>query len=595
MTETAHAPDEVPKRKAVDRAPDGRLSLVRWAPAILFLTNLFLVYAFFLPNLRDINLWDEAAIVSSGRALLQGQIPSYASSPLASIFYALVTLPFWSSPFWLVQSTSLGRLILFSLLWLGTYLVARQLGRYAPPAVMLGFLFVTPMSLEFLRFPTDPLFASMAAICFSFVLAYRRGGMLKDAGLASLFLGLAALARNDGLILFLVFVPIVVVLSGPLSQWRKSLAAAAGPFVLLVGGYVLVAGLLSGSYGLGTMQRTYDNFESGQQAVFQGSGKTNAVIEARLEARRLFGTPQENDYSVFRAIARNPKAYLARLKAITIALPDTILRAYGIRFAVVLLLLAIRGVIELLRQREHRLLAIMALWPIHLVTGFVITIFRQGHVLLPFYVVFGLAAIGLTAVLASLGQRRETAAWFLALGLIAISTLLTNKLAVFYGVGLLLLALWICTLVRRAMQGSSAWQPLGLLVLLCAGLVLRGGFPSPILPKLGQAADEQAVLYLHDHFAPGTGVAAGAPGAVMMAGMSPATLASTDVPIDRSPKEFVQWMRDQGIKAVYVDPVLTGDNPVIWGLIQQQIGIGLERVFVGDGGDFQVLLVKPAP
>jgi hypothetical protein len=572
----------------------GRSPISRWIPLILFLVNLFLVYAFFLPNLRDINLWDEAAIVSSGRALLLGNFPSVAYSPLAAGLYAVLTIPFRTSPFWLVQACAAGRLVLFSLVWLGTYLVARQLNKPAASAVMLGLLLVTPISLDFLRFPTDPLFASMAAISLAFVLAYHRSGRVREALWASFFLGLAALARNDGLILFLVFVPIVVFLCGRLSRWHVTLAAAVGPFLAVVGGYVLLAGLMTGFYGLGTMQRTYDNFESGQQVVYHGPGETNAVIEARLEARRLFGTPEENGYSVFRAIWRNPKAYMARLEAVTRSLPDTLLHAYGIRFTAVIFLLVVRGIIDLVRRRKYRRLAILALWSAPLLTGFVITIFRPGHMLFPFYVVFAFAGIGLVAALGDLGGRRGKLVWSVVLGLLAVSTLVANKLAVFYGLSVLLLALWLCVLVQRALRGSRDVMPASLLVLACAGVIVRGGFPSPTLPTLGQAADEQAVVYLHDHFPPGTHIAAGAPGAVEMAGMSSATLAAADVPINRSAEAFVQWMRDQDIKAVYVDPLLTGEDPAVWNLLKQEIGSGLERVFVGEGGDYQILRVTPA-
>lgn len=584
---------EGPSRGNREGANGGIDRISRWIPLILFLTNLFLVYSFFLPNLRDINLWDEAAIVSSGRALLEGRIPIFASSPLTAALYAVLTIPFRSSPFWLIQACAAGRLVLFCLLWIGTYLVARQLDKRTAAVVMLGLLLVTPISLDFLRFPTDPLFASMAAISFSFVLAYRRSGNVRDVLWASFFLGLAALARNDGLILFLVFVPIVVFLCARRSRWYISLAAAVGPFIALVGGYVLLVGALTGSYGLGTAQRTYDNFESGQAAAYQGSGETNAVIEARLEARRLFGTPQENGYSVLRAIQRNPKAYLARLKAITLSFPDAVLHAYGIRFAAVILLLVVRGIVDLVRRRDYRQLGIMALWPAPLVTGFVITLFRPGHTLFPFYVMFALAGIGLATTLDNLERRSERLGWSIVLGLLAAYTLAANKLAVFYGVSILLLALWLCMLIRSGLRETRAVIPASLLVLACAGVIVRGGFPSPTLPALGMAADEQAVLYMHDHFPPGTPVAAGAPGAVVMAGMSSATLAAADVPTNRSPEGFLQWMRDQGIKAVYVDPLLTGEDPAIWTLIEKMIGNGLERVFVAEGGDYQILLVEP--
>ena len=63
-----------------------------------------------------------------------------------------------------------------------------------------------------------------------------RSGRLRHVALASIFLGLSALARNDGLILFLVFVPIAVLLGAPLSRWWQSLAASVVPFVALVAG-----------------------------------------------------------------------------------------------------------------------------------------------------------------------------------------------------------------------------------------------------------------------------------------------------------------------------------------------------------------------
>jgi hypothetical protein len=133
------------------------------------------------------------------------------------------------------------------------------------------------------------------------------------------------------------------------------------------------------------------------------------------------------------------------------------------------------------------------------------------------------------------------------------------------------------------------------LVLLIAGVVLRGNFPSPTIRTLGVAADEQAVVYMQEHLPPGTLVAAGAPGVVQTAGMVPATLSALDVPVGRSQEGFLRWMRDQGIRAVYVDYSLSSDNPAIWRLIEPQIGNGFERVFTADQGDIQVLLVQPAP
>ena len=74
--------------------------------------------------------------------------------------------------------------------------------------------------------------------------------------------------------------------------------------------------------------------------------------------------------------------------------------------------------------------------------------------------------------------------------------------------------------------------------------------------------------------------------------MTFANLTSLDVPGDKSAEDFVAWLRGQGIRAVYVDQVLTTNNPALWALLEVQIGAGLERAFLADEGDVQVLIVK---
>ncbi len=81
----------------------------------------------------------------------------------------------------------------------------------------------------------------------------------------------------------------------------------------------------------------------------------------------------------------------------------------------------------------------------------------------------------------------------------------------------------------------------------------------------------------------------------MMAKMDYAGLASDDVPTGRTDQGFLDWMIGNNIEAVYVDHSLYRENPVIWEMIKPQIGKGLERIYSGDEGDIQVLLVKSKP
>lgn len=566
-------------------------------PALpLFLAHLLLVFPYFFPALSDINPWDEAAYVASGRALLQGKWPAYAANPLVALFYALLQLPFQGSPYWLVIAVWLGRLLLFCLLWIAAYRVAGALAPLFPPAVALGFLFVTPLALEMLRFPSDPLFAGLAGLALAALLRSQREGNIGDLGRASAWLGLAALARNDGLVLFPFFLALAA-----FSAWRggllraRTIGLALIPFLALVGGYVLLRGLAVGDFSLETARRTYDNFEAGQQILLSPSGEISPVIEAKLAARRLFGSPEENNYNVFTAIRRNPEAYLRRLERIVVTLPHLALAAYGKRSGVLLALLALRGLLELVRRRSFLTIITLLIWPAHLVTGFFITLFRAGHLQFPYYIIFTLAGLGVWGIVRRLDANREWLAWTaLSLALLLI-TAVSNKMAVFYGALAFLMALWAAVWVARQGLDTRSKHALALTFLLLGGVVLHGDYPSPRLPRLGEDGKEQAAAFLREALPPGSWVATGSPGVVWAADMEPLTLTSTDVPVDRSPEEFLAWLQAQQVRAIYVDHTLYNINPALWSRIEPLIGTALGRAFVVDEGDIQVLILGNAP
>lgn len=555
---------------------------------VFLVINLILVAPSLFPNLGDIGPWDEMAYVVGGRLLAdKGEWPAFANNPLTSAFYALTYLPYRISPFWLIHSRTLGKILSFTLLWLSVYLIARQIKDLTHPAVALGLFLTAPFVLEFLIFPSDPLFAAFAGLALWQLLAFYRSQSPRHLWLGSLFLALSALARNDGLLLFPIFA-----LWGILLGWRfkcvlQSSLASILPFVLLVGGYVLIYGLYTGNYSLGTLERTYDNFEAGQEVVLGDPQGINPVAAAKQEAQRYFGTAEENNYSVFRAIQRNPAMYLKRLKLTIKSLPEKILRAYGIRFAPVLFLLGIRGGLELIRRRHTILLLMLLTWPLHLASGFLITLFRTGHLLFPFYVVLILAAIGLYAVVMNL-TTRERFLWFSLLVIAVGISMATNKLAIAYSCGLLLLSLWAGYAIYSHHLFTNKVENV-LLFVLCAGLILHGPYPSPKIRSLGKEPKEQALLALTKALPEDSLVAAGSlfPSA---AKMRLANLSSTDIPVDFTPEQFLSWMQNQGIQAVYVDPTLYNDNPRVWSLIEPHIGHALKRLVSIDGGNIQILI-----
>jgi len=564
-------------------------------PLILFLINLFLVHPLLTPGLTEIGMWDEAGYINSGRAFAEGVIPGFAANPLTAFFYALTYLPFRNSGFWFVYSDWLGRFLLFGLLWLSLYLISKELPRPSRPVAVMGLMLVAPLAIELIRFPSDALFAALAGFSFWQVLRLHNLGRLRNLVAASAWMGLAALARNDGLVLEGILVISGVVIARKPKAALQSLLASVIPFALIVAGSVVLAGLRSGDFSLGVMGRTYDNFESGQMVIYSGTGQMDLTIEAHAEARRHFGTPEENGYSVFWAIARNPGVYFQRLAAVVRELPRTLLYAYGIRFSVPIFLLAARGLLELIRQRKRMLAFLLILWPAHLASGFLITLFREGHLRFPYYAVFALAGIGVGAVIERLSSRREVLAWSLVLAGFALYAILDEKAAILYGAAVLLIGLLVGAFLTQRGQPEGISPHLSLSVLLAAGLVIHGGYPSPEPRRLGEADIERAVLYLEQNFEEGTLIAAGAPGVIWAARMRYLGMTSGDVPIGRPPEGFLDWLRDEGAVAVYVDDGLRTSSPRLWELLEPLIGHGLEEGFVGEQDDVLVLYVTPGP
>ena len=562
------------------------------AALLAFLLSLFIVSANLTPNLAEINSWDEAVYVNSGRLLLQGNWPVFASNPLVAAFYAVTSLPFLDSPFWMVQSTSLGRILLYGMLWIAAYKVARQLSDKAHPLIMVGLLFVSVIPVSILVFPSDPLFVAFAGLALAYALKFLKDNSLRSLGLSSLLLGLAALSRNDGLVLGVVLILSATVFAAPpLRRW-KAFAVAAAPFLILVLGYVLFYGVRTGQFELGSLARTYDNFEAGHQQIYAGEGQINPVLEAKQEARRVFGTPEENQHSILRAVERNPSAYLSRLVATMKGLPSQVLSAYGVRMAAPILLLAMRGIGELVRRREFRVLSLMLLWLLPVLSGLVITLFRLGHIRFTFYVVFALAAIGLSAVLRNLRDRREQAFWGTVIVAFTIYGLLDGKPAVVYGMTVLLAAFALSLLILFRWSALARTIAPAAMLFLAAGLLLHGDFPGPKSRVLGQAADERAVYFMVENYPDGTPVASGSPGPVFAANMGYMGLTSLDVPRTDTDQQFLEWMKGQGIELIYVDASLYVDNPFLWEQVSGLIGSGLERVFSADEGNIQILSVQ---
>ena len=557
--------------------------------AALLLLNVFFVIFRFFPTIKDISLWDDAGYINQGRTLLQGVFPKFSENPFMALLFAISYLPFQHDNFWMLHTVTVGRILMFILMWLGTCLVANQIS--GPKwYIMVGLMFASTVTVDIMENPSDTFFAGLSALAFWQMLSYHNTRRVKHLALTSLFIGLAALARNDGLILFALFLITSLFYLKSSQNKLQHLAAAILPFLVLVGGYVLAYGAFTGDFDLGTQERSYLAFRQGQMELSPTDpacalGPTKCAGNA---ADVLYGSSAENGNSIFRAIARNPRAYLQRLVTTTSLLPGLANDAYGKRLFYAWLFLAMLGIFALLRDKKYALLALCLVWIAPLGTYF-LTFFRAGYLRMPLCVIFLLAGVGIIELVESLNNRRK----WVWLGILLFLTVV--------GVGRSLNYLYFSTIILLASMALGLWvtrsrsefsykTELILMVFLAGGFIMRGGFTPPIIPVLGQIPEEKAILSLERRLPENSIVGAGAPGIPWEARMTYSPLSGKDF-LAKSPLEYYTILKKAGVKAIYVDNIVTNNTP-LWALIKPGIGKYYQLTFSGRSNSVLILLLK---
>ena len=551
---------------------------------LIFFLNVGMVYPVFLPSLDEIGVWDESNYINRGKELLAGTLPRLSQNPAVAVLHALTYLPFRSSPYWLLYSCRLSRFVLFGLLWLASFLVARELREMRSPLIMTGFVALSSALVVLLANPSDALFAAMSAFALWQFLCFRRARRMKHLWLCSTFIGLAALSRNEGPLLLVTFFALSLGLFGPTPLKAKGVlkyaVAALMPFIALEGGYISIRATQTGSLDLGTAQRSYTAFEQGHGIAYADAyGTLNPFVEGQNDARRLFGTPEQNNYSVFTAIRRNPSAYVRRVLRMSVSAIRTMLDGYSWHFAVLCFIFAARGILELMLHRSFALLATLLLWPAYTLI-YILLIFTPTHLVTSFATVFALAGIGVGAVVTNLNSRKERYSWSVALVVLtalgAAAYRQPNDLLL--APILVLSGLWLMWLVAAQMDPRWRQTPVvACLVLLAVALVLRLGVVHAAPRLVGSSADEQAIRYLEDHFRPGTRIAAYGPGRIWAANMTPVTMLNLDSVT--TPDALWEWMAKERVDTIYVDRTLRTYEPVVSRTIADQISHGLEVGF----------------
>ncbi|MCX5884973.1 MAG: hypothetical protein NT096_03525 [Proteobacteria bacterium] len=567
----------------IERIPEKFKPPPKFLIPLLFILNVALVFPIFFPNLSDIGSWDESFYINSGRGVVDGKLlQQFAWNPLLSFLYALVYIPVKFTTFWLIHSCTIGRFILFGLMWLSAYLVSKQLSHVSHPFIMIALLLLSPALTYLLPNPSDALFTALSAFALWQVLSFYNERKIKHVWLASLFVGLSALSRNDGLILFVIFVTLVIFLSIPIKRIVVMLIAGIVPFAIVVSSYLTLYRLESGVFKLGIAERSYIAFEQGQSFVYEKN-----MGDGQIEARRLFGTPEENQYSFLSAIKRNPEAFFDRVRQTIKTSPKKIYFMYGERTGIIILMLAAMGAIEIARKRLYLLFLILLLWPAYIFV-YLLTFYRHTYFLLPYFVVFVFASVSLNFILYHMNKRRLYCWTILLLGLAVLGTM-TNRPNVFSAVVIFLIGLWIIKNVVNRYQDHEALKPVAIILALCCLFILKVSYPYPKFRTLGVAPDERAVLFMKEHLEPGSVVFAEAPGPIWVGKMHFRPLDFNFRNLNE--QDIFSLITSRRGKAVYVNNALRYFEPGVVEKIEKMIGKKFEIGFRSENGEVEVLLV----
>lgn len=579
MTE-GHAPT----LSTLERIQRALLTTIRseWLLAFfVFAVNLILVSPDLTAIVPEISPYDEAQYIDSGRLLARGQLRGLDWSPLSAVLYAPIHLLVQESANWLAWLTTLGRIVLFGLLWSSFYSLGRSFSDHFPPLVFAGVLFVGTTFAEIVRNPSDALFASMSALALWQLMEYRSEYRESSIWLGSLFIGLAALSRNDGLFLIPLFIALILVIGRGAGSVLTHLMAAVIPAAALVGAYVLLLSFDTGSFTLGTGYRAY--------TTYTWSLENNLGLNSSQIAE-LVGPGDGTEPSIVRAVLGDPALFLQQVRHNLRGLPDAFLAAYGKRIGPPIFYLAILGGFVMARKGSWTQIAMLAIWtiPAFMYLGFYL---RPGFILLYHYVLLILVAVAATWLVTD-EQRAEARLLYVSpLIVLAIYGLFDAKPA-FLVAGLIaslgFLVGWYFSYLYGTRLASAA---VAFVILLTAGVVLRDGYSFPNYPRFGESSMERAISFLEENLPRGSRVYARVPLEWVAARMNPVDRGDIRAELE-SEVPLCEIIASHEIAAFYVPPNLIREESDLWRMLQGAEGTCVGTPVVFDPGSIQVILTQ---
>jgi hypothetical protein len=364
---------------------------------------------------------DSGYLFDGVRLAEQGTLMPLGSGPLSGILNGLLYL-FFPRDHMLLGYVSIVRRILLLIGIMAAAGIAGKAvgGRWGAWGAMAVAAMARPVTTA-LMVSADSLYSALAGLGFAVLisgwLTEKQGGakmgIPRWIGIG-LILGFAALARLDGVILGSLLIPVIWFFRGRGWPAARQALVFAGAFILPVAVYLLVYGLVTGTWDPQIGQRSYLAFEQGHNFLFTDRYE----VVPSPSSTDLYGSAEENGNSVLRAIARNPGAFLSRLPRTAANAVRMFYDAYSILGGTMFLFLAAGGALALWNDGRRAAIGLALLFCVPL-AGYALASYRPGFFGMLFPVVLALVVAGAVPVLGQFrallktGQSPLLAVWVL--------------------------------------------------------------------------------------------------------------------------------------------------------------------------------------
>jgi hypothetical protein len=356
------------------------------------------------------SLDDSGYLFDGVRLVEQGTWMPLGSGPLSGILNGIIYLFLPHDHMLLGYDSILRRTVLLIAIMAAAGIAGRAVGgKWAGWGAMAVAAVARPVT-TILMVTADSLYAALAGLSFAFLLSgwikERKGGGSMRIALwiaIGLLLGLAALTRLDGLLLGLILIPVLWFFRGRNRSSARDALSFAGGFVAPVVLYILIFAAATGSWDPQIGRRSYLAFEQGHNFLYTDRYE----VVPSPSAADLYGSAEENGYSVLRAIARNPQAFLRRVPRVAANAIRMFSDAYSILGGALFLFLATGGAAVLWKGPRRAVLGLALLWCLPLL-GYALASYRPGFFGMLFPVLLTLVVAGSVPVVENLRSLWKT-------------------------------------------------------------------------------------------------------------------------------------------------------------------------------------------